>query len=465
MRSAKLFILGIERELLWVNTNYYRFTAGDGSITSDVNGGMLTVSFVSQEDDDCFIHNMTKEVEKETDRMEKGEIHFYNKGDEDSPVRKYKFRDAYLIQFSETFYAFGTGNMQTVLTISPAIQDYGKELIKPWQVSWLPPSEPNYYTPKEEEDRVVYINGHFYNTEGIFEGKVNNNANSGNVEDVYVCEGKGKEKDTFLNIKKLDITHENFCYIAGVIKAEDSSTFESAAATTQATFNAVKFEKGSDLAMGEQSKFAKKLLATDYSSVSSKTALDDSKKNTEDKNARKGLIHVLQGKKDYSEGAVLWDGIDFADKGINHNKATKDGGISITKELWVKFINSCEYKPDSKGVLRLYRHTGINHDKDKTKTEALATIPFEEKKVVTSTSNELYVFEPFPSQNTDWNFPTGSQDEKNIDYYETEGTNKFNKGMTLNKATVVAGRHIFWKAYKENPKNKGYYWKSFMNRL
>ncbi|MCV9930662.1 hypothetical protein OIU80_00070 [Flavobacterium sp. LS1R47] len=158
MTSAKLFILGIERELLWVNTNYYRFTAGDGSISSDVNGGILTVCFVSQEGDDCFMHNMTKEVEKEIERMEKGEIHFYNRGDEDSPVRKYKFRDAYLVALSETFYAFGTDNMQTVLTISPAIQDYGKELIKPWQVSWLSPNESNYYVPQREESQNIVEN-------------------------------------------------------------------------------------------------------------------------------------------------------------------------------------------------------------------------------------------------------------------------------------------------------------------
>lgn len=125
MTSAKLFILGIERELLLVSTNYYRFTDGNGAITSNVNGGMLTVCFVSQEDDDCFMHNMTKEIRKETDRMEKGEIHFYSKGNEDAPVRKYKFRDAYLVALSETFYAFGRDNMQTVLTISPAIQNYG----------------------------------------------------------------------------------------------------------------------------------------------------------------------------------------------------------------------------------------------------------------------------------------------------------------------------------------------------
>lgn len=159
MTTAKLFILGEERELLWINTNYLRYTAANGSPTSDVEGGFLTLSFVAQENDDVFWHNMTKEVEKETDRMEKGEVHFYNKGDEDIPIRKYKFSDAYLIEYSEVFDAYETENMHIVLTISPAIQDYGAELVKYWNKSWIPPSEPVYYVPKQEkkETRVKTI--------------------------------------------------------------------------------------------------------------------------------------------------------------------------------------------------------------------------------------------------------------------------------------------------------------------
>ncbi|MCV9931984.1 hypothetical protein OIU80_06785 [Flavobacterium sp. LS1R47] len=150
MTSAKLFILGEERELLWINTNYYRSSRIDGSPTSDVEGGFISLSFVSQENDDVFWHNMTKTVEKETDRMEKGEVHFYNKGDKDIPIRKFKFSDAYLIEYSEVFNTDETESMHIVLTISPAIQDYGAELVKHWHVSWISPSEPSYYQQKEE---------------------------------------------------------------------------------------------------------------------------------------------------------------------------------------------------------------------------------------------------------------------------------------------------------------------------
>jgi hypothetical protein len=155
MRSAKLFILGEERELLWTYMDYYKHIAADGSPTSDLEGGLIRLCFVSQESDDVFWHNMVKKVDKETERMEKGEIHFYSKGNEDIPIRKYKFSDAYLIELSETFYAYGTENMQTVLTISPAIQNYGFEydLVKHWQVSKTP-TAPVYYTPKKEKKQT-----------------------------------------------------------------------------------------------------------------------------------------------------------------------------------------------------------------------------------------------------------------------------------------------------------------------
>ena len=159
MISAKLYILGEERELLWISTNYFKGTRADGSLTSEVNGGLLTLSFVTQENDELFLQNMTKKVKNETDRMEKGEIHFFENGFNDLPAKKYKFEDAYIIQFSEIFTTYETGRMETILTISPAIQDYGKQVIKPWQISWLPPSETAFYQTAKateiKEEKIV----------------------------------------------------------------------------------------------------------------------------------------------------------------------------------------------------------------------------------------------------------------------------------------------------------------------
>ncbi|WP_157472583.1 type VI secretion system tube protein TssD [Flavobacterium aquidurense] len=152
MTSAKLFMFGEERELLWVNTNYYRHIWVNGMPTTDIEGGFLTFGFTSQESDDVFWHNMTKRIEHHTDRMEKGEIRFYSKGQEDIAIRIYKFSDAYVVYYSETFEANGEGNMQTVVVLSPAIQNYGYtyDLVKYWQVSRVNIA-PVYYFPTEEK--------------------------------------------------------------------------------------------------------------------------------------------------------------------------------------------------------------------------------------------------------------------------------------------------------------------------
>lgn len=161
MTSAKLFMFGQERDLLWVNTNYYRHIASKGDPASEIQGGFLNFGFLSQEDDEVFWHNLTKAIEQETDRMEKGEIRFYSKGDKDLHSRIYKFNDAYIIHICETFEAYGTENMQTVVTLSPAIQNYGigRDFVKYWQKSYPAPAAPFYYIPEKakKETKVKTI--------------------------------------------------------------------------------------------------------------------------------------------------------------------------------------------------------------------------------------------------------------------------------------------------------------------
>ena len=81
-------------------------------------------------------------------------------------------------------------------------------------------------------DRIVHLNGRFYNENGTFEGKVNEPENEGNIEDVYTCTVKSRvknEKDeeiiTFNGIQILQdnnkkIAHSDFCYITYVVKME-----------------------------------------------------------------------------------------------------------------------------------------------------------------------------------------------------------------------------------------------------
>jgi hypothetical protein len=88
---------------------------------------------------------MTKESEDDTweevDKMEEGKVCFYESGFDYPPTKTYKFNDAHLIYFKEIFYANGWQPMETIITISPAIQNYGTEFPKRWNVSWIPPSE------------------------------------------------------------------------------------------------------------------------------------------------------------------------------------------------------------------------------------------------------------------------------------------------------------------------------------
>lgn len=324
-------------------------------------------------------------------------------------------------------------------------------------------------------ENLVEADGYFYDKEGVHLGQM------GTSTKVYLCnkyektaviDPKRKEKITiikYLDNIDLHITHEQFCYIAGIIKAEEASTFEGAAATTQATYNAVKYIKGNDLTMAQQSEYARKLLAIDgvgsYSTVKpkEKKPLEDKDSDQQSRNARKGLIHVLTKGKDYSEGAIRWDGIDFADEGINHAKAKNDG-ISITYTLWVKFVNACEYKPDSNGVLKLNRHkTPEGRLAHKTKEEALATIPFKsikeppKERVKPIPSIDIFGFNRYNQSDF-----VEDKNESTIEIYETEGSGKYNTGRVLNLATVVCGRHIFWKTHKKHSKNEGYYWPTFL---
>ncbi len=169
MTNAKLFFLGEERELLATNMDYHVTTCAKGSPTSETNGGFLTLTFATQTDDDVFLHNVTKTVKLPTDKMEDGEIHFYQSGDNLMPIRKYKFKDTYIISYSETFSE--TETMQTQLILSPAIQDYGAELIKLWNKSYIYQTEPAPQQTKNEEKEKKVILSFKANSSDVKNGK------------------------------------------------------------------------------------------------------------------------------------------------------------------------------------------------------------------------------------------------------------------------------------------------------
>ncbi|MBZ4033530.1 hypothetical protein K6T82_02045 [Flavobacterium sp. 17A] len=81
--------------------------------------------------------------------------------------------------------------------------------------------------------RILYLNGHFYNEDGTFEGKVNEVENEGSVEDVYTCKGKSIQKDksgndfmTYNGIEALKIKNELFLRIAGLAYSESGFSLD-----------------------------------------------------------------------------------------------------------------------------------------------------------------------------------------------------------------------------------------------
>ena len=294
-------------------------------------------------------------------------------------------------------------------------------------------------TPEVKETAVE---GYFYVKDtGEYAGK------NGTSEDCYILNEETEIAKDLNNakynnkqVKKIEITHEQFNQICGVIYDEDSGSFEIMAALTQTSYNAVNLSK-QGLKLAEKSKYVANLLFnTGYSTVSTKKKLEDTDKTDKQKLMRKALIHVLLGKNDYSEGGVRWDGIDFLTRGKNHPKAKTDGGISITKDLWTKFVDN-------------WGATTYN-DKEYIKEDTINNIPFIESNL------------------------TGEAKQKAIDnvkkgcinlyqvtdsLFETEGTGIYNKGNILNKATTVIGETIFWGTNKSEPKNKGYIWSNLLN--
>jgi len=167
MALAKLFILGQEIEFLWTDTNYHREIRINGKPATEIMGGLITVCFETTGKTDIVLRWMTKESEDDTwnevDKMENGKVCFYENGFDYPPTKTYKFNDAHLIYFKENFYSEGEEPMQTVITISPAIQNYGTDFVKRWNENWIPPSEQTPYQPAENTDEFYLSIKHLTN--------------------------------------------------------------------------------------------------------------------------------------------------------------------------------------------------------------------------------------------------------------------------------------------------------------
>ncbi|MBE7653844.1 type VI secretion system tube protein TssD [Tenacibaculum finnmarkense] len=222
MTLAKLFILGQEIELLWTNMEYYREIRKNGKPSTDIISGLITLCFATGKDTDVILRWMTKENEDDTwqevDKMEEGKIYFYENGLDYPPTKTYKFKDTHLIYFKEIFNAEGKEPMQTIITISPAIQNYGVNFLKRWNVSWVVPSKRTPYQAIENNEEPKFIEYYFENNEGE---KITQEKIQADQKITLVIETENADNETIdlnLNDNKLDYMYDGVVAENDIIK-------------------------------------------------------------------------------------------------------------------------------------------------------------------------------------------------------------------------------------------------------
>jgi hypothetical protein len=194
--------------------------------------------------------------------------------------------------------------------------------------------------------RIINVNGHFYNEDGTFEGKINDPENSGSIEDVYVCDGKSTQKDknrndfvTYNNIKLLkendiNITHEKFINNSYLIYHEGSATgnrdtFLWIAHTVNNALHNERYDR-------DKRTFNEIFRETKYSTVpqSDKSKIIPITSNNElHCFARSAMISVFKGDSDPTGNAYFWDGLDFFTRSgeLDHPKFKQYKSVTIEK--------------------------------------------------------------------------------------------------------------------------------------
>lgn len=160
MTLAKLFVLNLEIELLWVDTRYVRSIKTNGFPTAKVIGGKISLCFDTPPESDVLIRWMTRGNGDDTYQadklMEEGKVCFYADGYDYPPTKTFLFSDAYLTSYKESSNTMTGQPLQTTMTISPAIQDYNGILnVESWNVSYVEPVESAYQPSEEGQERIL----------------------------------------------------------------------------------------------------------------------------------------------------------------------------------------------------------------------------------------------------------------------------------------------------------------------
>lgn len=193
--------------------------------------------------------------------------------------------------------------------------------------------EPKDAPEKKVEEDIKYINGHFYNEDGTYEGKVDETTNTGVIDDVYTCTGKGKAKDKkgkeidiykgirLLKLFENNLSHSNLLIYGGIVHGEATNqnstdvgiTLEQLKIERYCFANAIhnfmkstSKEKISELSASFS--YAKKDETPPYKLVVNSTP--EERNNVWIKTAIYAVINAVRETKDYSNGATHWDGPD-----------------------------------------------------------------------------------------------------------------------------------------------------------
>jgi hypothetical protein len=326
------------------------------------------------------------------------------------------------------------------------------------------------YTPPKKEEEIKYVNGHFYNEDGTFEGKVDLKTNTGLVSDVYTCTGKRKEKDkdgkeieVYNGIKLMkengeNITHSHFCYIAYVVKMEAGDTdYKELKCIAYTSFNRSKSVKTS----------WKQLLSTSYSSVGNKKEMKESLDDEKSKLTRKALFYVLNGEDDLTNGAEFWDGTDFLAWGnsetnpynkVGQNKFDEYKFIEIPKDIYDSFLaaNGSSTRYGDKGN---HPEKGDEGTHEHVKKKVPKTVIGKDgKPMIGKDGKVVKELVEVPSK---IKYAIPAADFENKDYW-ISGSFYYDTGVNQTygiSGTVNAGKSIFWKRTKtrltaETPQKK-----------
>lgn len=160
MIKAKLFVLGVEREVAWSNLEYFRYTnAITGKPGEMPMGGLISLSFISAGGDDKLLRWLTHSPEDELCHLEGGKVVFYDGDFDGLPLFEYKFNDAALVNWEENFTADDDVPMTVSMNISAAIQEVkGVSFNRPWLVSDVGDDEDKGSSePMEQASKIVSV--------------------------------------------------------------------------------------------------------------------------------------------------------------------------------------------------------------------------------------------------------------------------------------------------------------------